>query len=238
MDASMNSQALLGKLESLVIGSADAELDFTARLARENDWSRDFAEKVIRKYKRFLYMVATAGRQLTPSDEVDQAWHLHLVYTHSYWHELCRDILGFELHHQPTRGGASEQGRFRDQYQLTLDYYREVFGEAPPADVWPDVGKRFENVSHFVRVNRARAWLVRKPRHLGRAAAVMMLAAMLPACIDAEKDSGLLIFFKLVIGLISIVYLLKFLSWISGGKGGRGSGGDAGCSGCAGCGGD
>ena len=40
---------------------------------------------------------AFVGRHIGPSDEVDQAWHLHLVYTRSYWGEFCPNVLGKPL---------------------------------------------------------------------------------------------------------------------------------------------
>ncbi|MEK6230809.1 MAG: hypothetical protein N2A42_03075 [Luteolibacter sp.] len=33
------------------------------------------------EYKRFVALAMLAGHPVTPSEEVDQAWHLHLVYT-------------------------------------------------------------------------------------------------------------------------------------------------------------
>jgi hypothetical protein len=31
---------------------------------------------------------------VTPSEQVDQVWHLHLTYTRSYWDEFCPNVLG------------------------------------------------------------------------------------------------------------------------------------------------
>lgn len=67
------------------IGPADASFTFAARLARENRWSLADAENVIEEYRRFCYLAMTAGHEVTPSDAVDQAWHLHLTYSRDYW---------------------------------------------------------------------------------------------------------------------------------------------------------
>jgi hypothetical protein len=74
---------------------------------------------------------------VTPSDTVDQAWHLHLIYTRHYWQELCDKILGLQLHHDPSAGGTVESNRFERQYEQTIESYKAAFGEAPPADIWP-----------------------------------------------------------------------------------------------------
>jgi uncharacterized protein (TIGR04222 family) len=141
-----------------------AALPFSRRLARDNGWPAAFAERVVLEYKKFVYLAATCGHPVTPSDEVDQAWHLHLVYTRSYWDELCGQVLGFALHHGPTQGGAAEGHKFQDWYAATRQSYEAAFGEAPPADIWPPAAVRFGEAPHFRRVNMRGKWLLPKPR--------------------------------------------------------------------------
>jgi hypothetical protein len=73
------------ELERYEIGPTDAALTFAARLARKNRWNAGFAERVIGEYKRFCFLAVTAGHEVTPSDAVDQAWHLHLTYSRDCW---------------------------------------------------------------------------------------------------------------------------------------------------------
>src|SRR5262245_38242781 len=80
-------------------------LPFAARLARENGWSRSYADRVIAEYKRFVYLAVTGTWPVCPSEDVDAAWHLHLTYTRSYWDRFCGKVLGRLLHHDPTKGG-------------------------------------------------------------------------------------------------------------------------------------
>jgi hypothetical protein len=61
------------KLEAFQIGRADTTLPFEARLARENAWSRNYANRVMCEYRKFLFLAMTAGHPVTPSEEVDQA---------------------------------------------------------------------------------------------------------------------------------------------------------------------
>ena len=49
---------------------------FVARLARENGWTRAFAERVVTEYRRFVFLAVAGGHFASPSDAVDQAWHL------------------------------------------------------------------------------------------------------------------------------------------------------------------
>lgn len=154
---------LIRTILSLEMDDPRAAFSFTDRLARENGWSIEKAVRAVQEYKRFICLIALTDTPLTPSDEVDQVWHLHLLYTRSYWHDLCRDILGFELHHGPTKGGSAERVRYDDQYRKTLARYREVFGAKAPDDLWPPADKRFLEL-RFRRVNLHRNWVFPKFR--------------------------------------------------------------------------
>lgn len=149
------STALWHRIAAHSIGPGDAALTFAARLARENRWSLTYAERVISEYKRFCYLAMTAGHQVTPSDAVDQAWHLHLSYTRDYWERFCPDVLGAQLHHGPTSGAAVDRTRFYHQYAATLASYEAAFGAAPPPGIWPDARMRFGAQSGGVRVNQS-----------------------------------------------------------------------------------
>lgn len=135
------------------IGPPDASLSFADRLARENRWSLAHAEAVIGEYKRFCYLALTAGQEVTPSDAVDQAWHLHLTYSRDYWQSFCPHVLQADLHHGPTKGGEAERDRFYHQYAVTLAAYEAAFGTTPPTAIWPAAYRRFSVDPKAVRVN-------------------------------------------------------------------------------------
>ena len=135
------------------VGPEDASLTFAARLARENRWSFAHTDHVISEYKRFCYLAVAAGHEVTPSDAVDQAWHLHLTYSRDYWQTFCPEVLRTDLHHGPTRGGPADRDRFYRQYAATLAAYEASFGEVPPADIWPAATRRFSVDPQSVRVN-------------------------------------------------------------------------------------
>ena len=120
---------------------------------RENGWPRAFAARAIEEYRKFCFLAVHAGHPVTPSDEVDQVWHLHLTYSRHYWDALCRDALERPLHHGPTEGGAAEDRKFHDWYETTLASYRRFFGE-PPKDLWPASNERFDERHDFVRIDR------------------------------------------------------------------------------------
>src|SRR5690242_10295867 len=66
------------RIAGFLLDDPEAKMPFSCRLARDNGWSHDYACRVIAEYKRFCYLALVAGHPVTPSEEVDQAWHLHL----------------------------------------------------------------------------------------------------------------------------------------------------------------
>ena len=120
-----------------------AERPFSARLAQEQAWSREFAARAIEEYRRFAVLATAAGHPVCPSKVVDEVWHLHLLYTQNYWKRFCGEVLKRPLHHEPSRGGGAEFDKHREMYAQTLQSYRAIFGEEPPADIWPPVDAVF-----------------------------------------------------------------------------------------------
>jgi uncharacterized protein (TIGR04222 family) len=187
--------ALWARLEAFDLDESGAFLPFSARMARDNGWSEEFARRVCDEYKKFVFLAMEAGHPVTPSDEVDQAWHQHLTYTRSYWDEMCGEILGKPLHHGPTRGGSAEGQKFRSWYCQTLESYREFFGEEPPRDIWPPSEVRFGEAAYFRRVNTQRVWLLPKLRlraglpHIGdkRKMVPLVFALFLAGCAEAQN---------------------------------------------------
>ncbi|MEL6487735.1 MAG: hypothetical protein AAFQ13_11425 [Pseudomonadota bacterium] len=165
------------RLAAHEIGPPDASLTFVQRLARENRWSREYAQRVILEYRRFCYLARTAapGEQVTPSDAVDQVWHLHLTYSRDYWEEFCPNVLGAAFHHGPTAGGSVERARYYEQYAATLSAYEAAFGIAPPSDIWPDAQRRFKVDPQAFRVNPRDVMVIRPARV---AAAIGVTAAL------------------------------------------------------------
>src|SRR4029453_18794520 len=148
-------QDLLIRIQAFSFDEGECALPFADRLARENQWSDMHAERVIREYKRFIFLAMVAGHPVTPSDEVDQVWHLHLLYTRSYWERFCGGVLGRPLHHDPTAGGRGEGTKFEHWYDRTLESYRRIFGP-PPQDIWPIAAIRFGVDLQFARINARR----------------------------------------------------------------------------------
>ncbi len=142
----------------------DVPLAFLHKLGRMNGWNIAYTQRVFNEYKRFLFLTVTAGHFVCPCEAVDQTWHFHLLYTQSYWQDLCGNVLGKPLHHIPSRGGLAEQNTFYRDYAQTLASYERFFGEKPPADIWEKPAERLQATPHLRLVNTRSHWLVPKPR--------------------------------------------------------------------------
>ena len=265
----MNIQELVtwNRLLALDFDDRASPLSFSARLARDNGWSRRFATRAIDEYRKFCFLAVHAGHPVTPSDEVDQVWHLHLTYSRHYWDELCRTALKRPLHHGPTQGGAREDRKYRDWYAATLKSYRRYFGD-PPKQLWPAAAERFDVHNDFVRINRRD--VVTVDRSVLRRAALASLAggaaiaagAALAQAEGAAAGPGVVfgVLVAVALPLMLIVAALRARrrngakaakrstsdggAAVVGGSSGKGScdgpsgdGGSSGCGAAAGCGG-
>ena len=154
--------ALYERIKAFAIDEVEDSFSFSQRLARDNGWPLEFALRVVEEYKRFAFLAVAADHPVTPCDPVDQAWHLHLAYSRSYWEDFCPNALKTSLHHEPTRGGEKEGAKFENWYERTLASYERFFGEAAPDDIWPTVRVRFGRDGEFVRVNAQQVWVIPK----------------------------------------------------------------------------
>ena len=219
MPIDLRHQDLWARIVTHRFDDPTARLTFTARLARENGWTIRHACRVVDEYRRFVFLAVTAGHSVTPSEDVDQAWHLHLAYTRDYWETFCRDVLGGPLHHGPTRGGAREADRYDTQYRQTLAAYSIVFDATPPEDIWPGSERRFGEDLAWQRVNVARNWVIPKPSWLTMRprsnARLTMLAAMplvalgIPNPLNFTAGPFLALFTMLATGAIVVGLALR-----------------------------
>lgn len=110
-----------------------SEYGFSTRLAHENHWPASFTQEAILEYKKFMYLAATAGTMVSPSEIVDVVWHQHLLFTQSY-EDFCK-VLGKKIAHVPSTHDRSQAEIFRKAKSDTARLYRETFGPQPIA-IW------------------------------------------------------------------------------------------------------
>jgi hypothetical protein len=148
------------RIQAFDIDNAEADFPFSSRLARENGWKYDEALAAIDEYKKFIYLVCVSPVPLTPSEVVDQVWHLHLVYTRSYWNDFCEGVLGRSIHHDPTTGGQAQAQLFEGQHAQTRSLYEAEFGFEPPLTYWPLQPLATQQGHRWI--DRRKYWLIPK----------------------------------------------------------------------------
>ncbi|WP_295389450.1 TIGR04222 domain-containing membrane protein [uncultured Thiodictyon sp.] len=209
--------ALWARLQAHPFESPADSLDFARRLAREQGWGLARARAAIDEYRRFCFLCCTVGEEMTPSQAVDEVWHLHLTFSRDYWQTFCPLVLGTALHHGPTRGGRTEGLRFREQYARTLAAYERRFGP-PPLAFWPGSRERFANPGRIRRVDLARHLVLPRPRLPGWRGllgllgllAVVDAAGALPANpLDWTAGPFLSLFAWLAAGALVLSFVLR-----------------------------
>lgn len=106
--------------------NSGGDYPFTVRLASENRWTECFTQQAILEYRKFMYLAATAGAMVSPSEIVDVVWHQHLIFTKSY-KEFCA-LLGKDIQHIPSTHQIQEAATFKEAATRTRECYREAFG--------------------------------------------------------------------------------------------------------------
>ncbi|OUS27385.1 hypothetical protein A9Q99_15425 [Gammaproteobacteria bacterium 45_16_T64] len=134
-----------------------------------------------------------------------------MTFTRSYWHDLCGDILGKELHHSPSLHNEKSISNDHEDYANTLNLYKAEFGYSPPNEYW---GRLTGN-------NRSLAKVV---------ALTLSSSLLLTACTQINGDD-IEFYVKCAIG-VYVIY--KVFKWLGPGKGGGGCS----SSSCSSCGGD
>lgn len=140
--------------------NTDQVVDFVWSLRQQNGWSLIKARKAIEEYRRFCFLACQ--REVCPSIQVDQVWHLHLLYTRDYWKEFCPKVLMRELHHGPSKGGRSEDLKHRGLYLETIQAYEDWFGELPSKEFWQVEEKRFSPASFWRWIDVSDYWIIPK----------------------------------------------------------------------------
>jgi hypothetical protein len=116
---------------------------FLSNLQVEQLIDENTANKWFLEYRKYLVLAYLTKDMISPSEQVDQVWHLHMTYTQHY-RATCQNILQREFKHTPSLGGSAESKKYEGVYEETLSFYKAVFLIDPPQDVWETPQQRFE----------------------------------------------------------------------------------------------
>ncbi len=127
------SPLLWDKVKNFDFNQPLTDYGFVTRLADKNKWTKNFTEKAILEYKKFMYLAATANTMVSPSEIVDIVWHQHLIFTKSY-NEFC-NLLEKKIQHIPSTHNKAEFEKFKNAKDNTTKLYEQEFGKQPK-NIW------------------------------------------------------------------------------------------------------
>ena len=108
-------------------------------------WTEARTASIERRYRRFLYLKATLPNgNASPSPEVDEFWHQHIINTRRYGPD-CQRAAGRFLHHTfLSPGDAADSAELTATWLATKACYERLFAEpyeetlgAALLDRWP-----------------------------------------------------------------------------------------------------
>jgi hypothetical protein len=117
------------------------------------DWSREKREAEARRYEKFLRLAAKhPGKRATPTQEIDEFWHLHMLHPAAYYKDCVR-LFGYIFDHDGGFGtGAGElpvlKSAFREFAARWEGEYGELYVTSMPSDdagstnCWHDCSNR------------------------------------------------------------------------------------------------
>lgn len=155
-------QSLYAKIAKFQLDQPGIICPFSVKLAWQYRWSGVFTHRAIREYKKYIFLLMVTDRTLSPTTTIDRVWHQHILYTRSYWEDLCGDVLNRSLHHTPGLGGRDEGLKYYQQCSDAIALYKDYFGP-PPADIWEPPNLRVESL-RYQWINRDRHWVIPKPK--------------------------------------------------------------------------
>ncbi|MFL6625734.1 MAG: TIGR04222 domain-containing membrane protein [Vitreoscilla sp.] len=201
---------LLERIEAHGFDAPDDPLGFETRLADDNGWTLGHARAVVAEYRRFLVLTQLAKDPVSPSPDVDQAWHLHLTRT-AHYAAFCEALFGRFLHHEPGRADGGDAQRHRQMYEYTRKVYRRGFGEAPPEPVWPHPGRPLPPDPA-----PAPRWAVPEALQPGRRLGWACVALALALCLlpGATRVMWPLMAWSIEAFLIEAVVVAGLLAWV------------------------
>ena len=100
------------------------------RLTNIDNWPRKTAIQAVGDYRNYLYLRKKYSDQaLTPSYEIDEAWHAHILHTREYT-KFCHELFGYYLHHDPhIMGQKGDFHQLETSFELTQELHKKEFGD-------------------------------------------------------------------------------------------------------------
>jgi hypothetical protein len=121
-------------------------LKFDEFVCQELMVTLDQAQDFIHEYQRYIVMQGLSKVPLYPSEPVEKVWEIHMAHGINYV-RFCMTVCKRVFYHIPYTGETTGQ-QDRSAYDLSLEFYRDVYLQEPPSMIWPPGSVRFQ-VTNF-----------------------------------------------------------------------------------------
>ena len=93
-----------------------------------SEWIEEKLNESIERYRKF-FALASLGRGIAPTRDIDMIWHLHMMAPVAYYND-CMSYLGHILDHDGGFGKTPEESvELAEVFAQTSQRWKEVFGE-------------------------------------------------------------------------------------------------------------
>jgi hypothetical protein len=129
----MKEPALWAALKDHPFPVRGASDDLSARVLKIGRLGRRRTLTALDAYRRFLYLSAIAGSEVTPPPLLGEIWRIHALDHANYTEGLVRGVI-----RRPMPDAFSPPLPLsHPAHRRTRALYREEFGQSPPAMLWP-----------------------------------------------------------------------------------------------------
>jgi hypothetical protein len=105
-------------------------------LVERKGWTLTQCADLEREYKRYISLcLSYPDEKLTPSRDVDEVWHTHILFTKNY-RRFCQAVNGAYLDHSPHLEADKKNPELKKLPQRTMELYERHFGKAD-SRIWP-----------------------------------------------------------------------------------------------------
>lgn len=102
------------------------------QMVKQHSWKKRYSRNVATEYERFM-ILRNKNNNLSPSDDIDEFWHQHILNT-SLYTEYCQEKFSGIVHHDPE--DAFNQTKRKTRLRNTIKEYKKIYGKIPEGDVW------------------------------------------------------------------------------------------------------
>eukprot|EP01084_Bolivina_argentea_P194311 333361_1 len=139
--ASFHTTSIRINNENTTIQRIDNDLNWLVQAIKDHYPDTFISPNTLKQeYAKFLYLKLKCNdfnhTLLSPSKQIDDIWHLHILFNRKYF-EFCRIYGGALIEHDPN--AKFDIKEYKKRFKNTHKKYKEYFHIKPPQSVWDNI---------------------------------------------------------------------------------------------------